>query len=161
MQLCTRHMMMNEFDKIGEKCIAIGGLIIPRNDNMPKLNDEYKTKNNIVEWLVGVINKLLRNREFLCLQLDHAYGNIDDDNFNSRSGEFIEQIKKEKNNFSGQPNLLSLIFENSNIDFDAETISVMIGCTIEKAEEIMDLILNLNKTLDRQKYNDRYNGKKS
>lgn len=35
----------------------------------------------IIETLVGFIDRLLDNRDFLCLQLDHVYENLTDEEF--------------------------------------------------------------------------------
>jgi len=86
-----------------------------------------------------IIERLLDNRDFLCLQLDHAYGNIPDEEFEELSEPYLKEHRNLDHENLRQ-RVLALL-KNIPRHFDAETISTVFDCSLEQAEQIIESIV--------------------
>lgn len=97
--------------------------------------------------LSTAIRNLLMARDFLGLQLDHAFENITDDEFKELAKSYLIYPKKiPRDELVWGMNVL---FRNINEGMDADTISLLLGCPIEQVEEF--IILCNNDLLDAER----------
>lgn len=93
------------------------------------------------------ITGLLRIRDFLGLQLDHALGNITDEDFEKQAEEYLrksdcpeEQIKKK----------LEVLFQITSQPIDAGLISEIFQCELSQAERILTNIIQQRSIEDKK-----------
>ena len=99
----------------------------------------YKVKEKFSPVLNRVISNLIKNRDYLGLQLNFEFGNITNEQFEESEMDFLSE------NESLNPSLLKedvdMLIKLSNRVYNAEEISTMFNCSFEIAEKTIDLIL--------------------
>jgi len=89
-----------------------------------------------------VISNLIKSRDYLGLQLNFEFGNIGEKEFDQLELDFITEPEKID---SGELKTeIEILVRLTNRVFNSEEISTMFNCSIETAEEAMNLLLGEN-----------------
>jgi hypothetical protein len=80
------------------------------------------------------LHGLLRSRDFLGLQLDHAWGNIDDQQFEESAGEYLDE--RDQPITETEKRAVSLLLQESQVPLDTETLSEAFGCRLSDVETL-------------------------
>lgn len=105
-------------------------------------NREYssKIKESIAPLLNQVLTNLLKNRDFLGIQLNYEYGNITEQELSALVKQYLSsQVTYKTEILKRNIELLSYLSDKA---FDSEELSIMFNCDINQAEEALDLLIN-------------------
>jgi len=98
----------------------------------------YIVVSRIQPLLKKAFSGLLKSRDFLGYQLDHALGNIDDESFNDIKNRFlVEKDKYQEHDLMRQIKLLQFLTLNN---LDADTIEEIFNCELDDAEKALDAL---------------------
>ena len=97
--------------------------------------DKYKL-NSILN---KIISNLLRSRDFIGLQLNLEFGNITDEQYERLELDYLSE--PQDIDISVLKSDINVLMWLSNKIFNAEEISTMFNCSLDKAEKAIDLIL--------------------
>lgn len=81
------------------------------------------------------IEGLLRIRDFMGLQLNHAWGNMTDEEFNEASEEYLS--RQETANKESVERDVRRLLAIVDLKLDSETISDIFDCTLDDADDIV------------------------
>lgn len=97
--------------------------------------------NDTIRPIIGeAISNLIKSRDYLGLQLNYEFGNIDEKEFEQLETEYLtEQIE------IGQEKLkhyIDMIVQLTNRVYNSEEISTMFNCPIDTSEKALHLLIN-------------------
>ena len=94
-----------------------------------------------------VISNLLRNRDYLALQLDFEFGNISDQEFEELEKLYL--VEADNISCDNLKKCTEFVMKFTNKVFNSEEISTMFNCTTEAAEDaIGKLLIEKQETID-------------
>lgn len=123
--------------------------------NFNNFNREYfeRVKNVICPLLQTVISNLIRSRDYLGLQLNLEFGNIDEKEYEQLELAFlVEQSEVDPENLKNDINMLINL---SNRVYNSEEIATMFNCSVDKAEKALNILLLGKESIDGYISNER------
>lgn len=108
---------------------------------LDEFNREYfeLVKDRISPLLQTVISNLIRSRDYLGLQLNLEFGNIDDKEYEQLELDFlVEQIEIDPEKLKYN---VEMLVKLSNRVYNSEEIATMFNCSIDVAEKSLNILL--------------------
>jgi hypothetical protein len=101
-------------------------------------------KDTIAPVFNKVITNLLKKKDFLALQLNHEFGNIDEKDYLDEEAKYLSE--PQKLSIEKLKNEIEILYHFSNKILDSEELSEALDCSIDDAENALRLMLpELNK----------------
>jgi hypothetical protein len=138
------------FDSVDAKIYSesreAGRIILVANQNissmpLPEFKMWYfqKALKPVATLANTVISNLLKERDYLGLQLDLAFENISEDDFLAQEKTYY--LQKLDNKLEDLKGKIKMLFGLSNRAYDAEELSVMFNCDVSEAEQAIEALL--------------------
>ena len=85
----------------------------------------------------AILQELLHTRDWLCLQLEHAHGMLDDEEFDARAEPFWVRLKEQRE-FDAASHLFGVLADvTDGLEINAADLAIILRCSLSTANRLV------------------------